>query len=51
MEQSKVYRVVDNSTVILTTTDKIKAALVILDLVNKYKDKPSWFWCDEEILK
>lgn len=50
MEQSKVYRVVDNGTAILTTTNKVKAALAIMDLANKYEDKQTWFWCDEEKL-
>jgi len=51
MEQSKVYRVVDNGTVILTTTDRIKAALFIMNLAEKYEDKQTWFWFDIEELK
>lgn len=51
MEQSKIYRVVDNGTNILTTTDRIKAALAVMELAAKYEDKQTWFWCDVENLK
>lgn len=51
MEQSKVYRVVDNGTVILMTTDRIKAALEVMKLTEKYEDKQTWFWCDTEPLR
>lgn len=51
MEQSKVYRVVDDGIVILTTTDRIKAALSIMTLAQKYEEKQNWFWCDTENLQ
>lgn len=50
IKMEKVYRVVDNGTVILTTTDKVKAALAVMGLANKYEDKQTWFWCDEDKL-
>ncbi len=46
----KVYRIVDNGTVILTTTDEVKAALAVMKLTQKYEDENTWFWVDEEHL-
>lgn len=46
----KVYRVVDDGIVVLTTTDEIKAALLLKKLAQKYESKQTWFWVDEEDL-
>lgn len=44
----KVYRVIDNTELVLTTTDRLKALEKVYSLSKKYEDKQTWFWSEED---
>lgn len=44
----KVYRVIDNSTAVLTTVDELKALRLLRKIMEKYD--VTWGWVDEEEL-
>lgn len=47
----KIYRLYDNGTAALTTTDRLKALESLYTLYVKYVEKQDWFWMDEEELR
>ncbi len=46
----KVYEVVDNSEVVLTTTDRLKMLEKVYELSQKYENEQTWFWATEKEL-
>lgn len=44
----KIYKVVDNTEVVIVTTDRLKALEAVYLLVQKYAEKQTWFWVDED---
>lgn len=44
----KVYRIVDDSDIVLVTTDRLKALEKMYLLAKKYEDKQTWFWSEED---
>lgn len=51
MQATKVYQVMDDSIVVLVTTDEVKAALALMKLAKKYEDKQTWFGVSEDVLQ
>lgn len=47
----KIYRIIDNSKAILTTTDRYKMLEAVFALYKKYEYKQSWFWMEEDVLQ
>ena len=48
---NKIYTVIDDCAIVLVTADRIKAALKLMELTEKYDGKQSYFWFDEGELK